>query len=257
LNPLNFGIAGGQLTTELRIDGRSEPAKAKMEMVARKVRLRELFPAVESMQASVGEINGSAKLSAAGNSFGALLGSANGEVKALISQGSISKFILEAAGLNIASAVAAKLFGDHQVELNCAVADFEITDGVMQARTFVIDTSDAIIRADGNINFDEETLNLTIRPESKGIRIVSLRSPLYIGGTFKDPDIGVDKGVVAAKAGAAAVLGIAAAPAAALLALINPGPDEDSPCASLLRQAREKPQAPPPGKTASEAQGKK
>lgn len=249
LEPLNFGIAGGRLTTELNIDGRGTPAKARMKISAKKLRLKELFPAVESMQASIGEINGDAELRGAGNSFGALLASANGEVKALISQGSFSKFILEAAGLNIASAVAAKLFGDHQVQLNCMAADFVVTEGVMQTRTFILDTADASIIADGNINFAEETLNLTLRPESKGVRIISLRSPLYVGGTFKHPDFGVNKGVVAAKAGAAAVLGIVAAPAAALLALINPGPGENVPCVTLLQQAGKKPQAAPPRKS--------
>lgn len=257
LAPLNFGIAGGRLTTELNINGRGNPAKARMKVAARKIRLKELFPKAESMQASIGEINGDAELSAAGNSFAALLGSANGEVKSLIHQGTFSKFILEAAGLNIASVIATKLFGDHEVKLNCMAADFGVTDGVMQTRAFVLDTADATIAAEGNINFAKETLNLTMRPESKGIRIISLRSPLYIGGTFKNPDVGVDKGVVAAKAAAATILGVAAAPAAALLALINPGPGEDSPCVPLLRQAGEKPQAPPPGKTASGARSKK
>ncbi|HEY0846949.1 MAG TPA: AsmA family protein [Noviherbaspirillum sp.] len=257
LTPLNFGIAGGRLTTELRIDGRADPAKARLKMAARGLLLKELFPAAESMQASVGQLNGEAALSAAGNSFAALLGSSNGEVKSLVQQGSISKFVLEAAGLNIASAIAAKLFGDHQVRINCMAADFNVKDGVMQPQFFVVDTPDASITADGNINFDKETLNLTIRPESKGVRVISLRSPLYVSGTFKNPDFGVDKGVVAAKAAAATVLGIAAAPAAALLALINPGPGEDSPCAELLSKARQDPKAQPAGKTAAEAQGKK
>lgn len=257
LAPLNFGLAGGRLTTELRIDGRGDPAKARMKVSARGLRLKEMFPKVESMQASIGEVNGEAQLSAAGNSIAALLASANGEVKALISQGSISKFILEAAGLNIASAVAAKMFGDHQVQLNCMAADFGVTDGVMHTRTFVIDTSDATILADGNISFRDEKLDLTVHPDSKGVRVISLRSPLYVAGTFKKPDVGVDKGVVAAKAAAAAILGVAAAPAAALLALINPGPGEDSPCAQLLQQAGKKPQAPPPGKVAERAQAGK
>ncbi|HYC41987.1 MAG TPA: AsmA family protein [Noviherbaspirillum sp.] len=248
LAPLNFGIAGGRLTTELNINGRDNPAKARMKVSARGLRLKELFPKAESMQASIGEVNGDAQLSAAGNSFAALLASSNGEVKSLISQGSISKFVLEAAGLNIASALAAKLFGDRQVQLNCMAADFGVKNGVMQTRLFVIDTNDATITADGNISFAEEKLNLNIYPESKGLRIISLRSPLYVGGTFKEPDFGVDKGVVAAKAAAATVLGVAAAPAAALLALINPGPAEDSPCVPLLKQAGKKPQAPPPGK---------
>lgn len=263
LAPLNFGIAGGRLTTELMIDGRDDPAKARMKVSARGLRLKELFPEVESMQASIGQVNGDAALSATGNSFATLLGSANGEVKSLISQGSISKFILEAAGLNIASAVAAKLFGDRQVQLNCMAADFGVTDGVMRTRLFLIDTTDATITAEGNINFAEETINLTIRPESKGVRVISLRSPLYVDGAFKNPDFGVDKGVVAAKAAAATVLGVAAAPAAALLALINPGPAEDSPCVPLLREAGKKAQAPPPGKSTNStnstnaAQGRK
>lgn len=257
LAPLDFGLAGGRLTTELRIDGRADPAKARMKVSARGLRLSEMFPAAESMEASVGQVNGDAELTAAGNSIAALLASANGEARSLISRGSISKFVLEAAGLNIASAIAAKLFGDRQVQINCMAADFGVTDGVMKPRIFVIDTADATITVDGTINFKEETLDLTIRPESKGVRVISLRSPLYVKGTFEKPDFGVDKGVVAAKAAAATVLGVVVAPAAALLALINPGPAEDSPCVPLLKQAAEKPRAPPPRNNAHPAGAKK
>jgi uncharacterized protein involved in outer membrane biogenesis len=251
LAPLNFGVAGGKLATELKIDGRSNPAKAQMKISARGLKLKQLFPGVESMRASLGQVNGSAQLSAAGNSAAALLASSNGEVKALISEGSISKFILEAMGLNIGSVVVSKLFGDRQVQLNCMAGDFSVTNGLMQARTFIVDTEDARLEVEGNINLVNEELNLKINPESKGIRLFSLRSPLYVDGTFKEPEVGVDKGMVALKAGAAAVLGTVATPLAGLLALINPGPAEDSPCAALLAQAQKKPVAPPPGKTAA------
>ncbi|MDB5728832.1 MAG: AsmA family protein [Noviherbaspirillum sp.] len=253
LNPLNFGVAGGKLTTELKIDGQSNPAKAQMKISARGLKLKQLFPGIKDMQASLGQVHGDAQLSASGNSPAALLGSANGEVKALISQGSISKFILEAAGLNIGSAVVSKLFGDRQVQLNCMASDFKVTNGLMETRLFVVDTQDATILADGNINLAKEEMNLTIKPESKGIRIISLRAPLYVDGTFKNPKVGVDKGVVALKAGAAIALGALAAPIAGLLALITPGPQEDSPCGELLAQVQKKPVAPPPGKTAAQA----
>jgi hypothetical protein len=253
LTPLNFGMAGGKLTSDLKIDGRGNAAKAELQIAARGLKLKQMFPKVEEMQASLGEINGNAQLTATGNSPADLLGSANGEIKALISQGSVSKFILEAMGLNIGSVVISKLFGDRQVQLNCMASDFDVKDGVMKTRMFIVDTQDAIIGVDGQINFASEQINLTIHPDSKGIRIISLRSPLYVRGTFKHPDVGVDKGVVALKAGAAAILGTAAAPLAALLALINPGPGEDSPCAQLVAQAKTKPAAPPPGKVASDA----
>jgi uncharacterized protein involved in outer membrane biogenesis len=250
LAPLNFGIAGGKLTTELNIQGQSDPAKARMKITARGVKINQLFPSVEAMQASVGQLSANAQLSATGNSVAALLASSDGEVKALISSGSISKFILEAMGLNISSVIATKLFGDKQVQLNCMATDFNVKNGMMRTDTFLIDTDNATINVGGNINLAKETLDLTIRPESKGLRIISLRSPLYVAGTFKNPDVGVDKASVARKAGVAAVLGAVAAPAAALLALVNPGPGEDSPCAKLLAEARQKPVAPPPGKDA-------
>ena len=250
LDPLDFGIAGGRLTTQVRIDGRNDPAKARMRISARGLKLRELFPKVESMHASVGQIHGDAELTGTGNSIAALLGSSNGEIKAVITQGSVSKFILEAIGLNIGSAVAAKLFGDHQVQLNCMVADLGVRDGLMQTRIFVADTEDALIDVDGQINLATERMALGIHPDSKGVRIISLRSPLHVAGTFKKPDIGVDKGPIAAKAGAAAVLGTVAAPLTALLALVQPGPGGQSPCAALMERVKGKPIAPPPGKSA-------
>lgn len=257
LAPLNFGVAGGRLTAELMIDGRNTPAKAKMKVSARGLKLKEMFPKVEEMRASLGQLHGEAQITAAGNSFAALMAASNGEVKALISEGTVSKFIMEAIGLNIASAVAAKIFGDKQVQLNCMATDLKLTNGIMEPSFFVVDTTDATIKIDGNINFKTEKLNLTIHPDSKGVRIISLRSPLYIGGTFKKPDVGINKGIVALKAGAAATLGVVATPLAALLALINPGPGENSPCAQLLAQADKKPSAPAPGKIRAETEGRK
>ena len=67
-------------------------------------------------------------------------------------------------------------------------------------------------------------------------------------GTFSDPDVSIDKGVVALRAGGALALA-AVAPFAALLPLVNAGPGEQSECASLLNQASRKPVAPQPGKT--------
>lgn len=65
-----------------------------------------------------------------------------------------------------------------------------------------------------------EQLDLTIDPESKGIRIITLRSPLYVRGTFKNPQAGVKAGPLIARAVAAA-LATLVTPAAALLALIS------------------------------------
>ncbi|CFN83648.1 Uncharacterized protein involved in outer membrane biogenesis [Bordetella pertussis] len=62
---------------------------------------------------------------------------------------------------------------------------------------FVIDTENAVVNITGSIDFRKELLNLDIDPDSKGFRLFSLRSPLYVKGSFKKPDAGVHVGPLA------------------------------------------------------------
>lgn len=248
LDPLNFGIAGGTLTSNLQLDGHATPMQARAALAARHFRIKQLFPKIESMRASVGEVNGDARLSATGNSVAALLGSSNGELKLLVEQGTVSKFILEAMGLNVANVILTKLFGDKQVNINCAAGDFAVSNGLAQARTFVVDTQDAVIDITGATSFKQEALDFTIHPDSKGLRVFSLRTPLYVKGTYKHPDVSINPAVVALRAGGAVALAFAA-PVAAVLPVLELKPAPDSPCGKLLADVRKRPTAPPPGRT--------
>ena len=60
-----------------------------------------------------------------------------------------------------------KLFGTRDVKINCGVADFVATNGVLDSRVFALDTEDAVIGMDGNVNLRDETMNLTIHPHTK------------------------------------------------------------------------------------------
>ncbi|MBW8899787.1 MAG: AsmA family protein [Massilia sp.] len=252
LQPLDFVLASGNVNSNIKLDGSNakQPIKATADVKARDIHIKELFPQIEKMQATVGSIYGEAKLTATGDSVGAMLADANGEVKGLISQGVVSKLLLEEAGLNVGNVIITKLFGDKEVKLNCLAADLGVTDGVARTRTFVLDTEDAIVDINGWVNMSTEQLDLRIKPETKALRIFTLRTPFFVRGTFKHPDLSLDKKVLALKGGAAAALAVVAAPAAALLPLINTGPGKDSPCNALLARAGAKPVAPPPGQSA-------
>lgn len=85
-------------------------------------------------------------------------------------------------------------------------------------------------------NFKTEQLDMTIDPESKGMRIISLRSPLYVRGTFKQPDAGVKTVPLLARGAGMLLLGTVVAPAAGLLALVAPSGERENQCAQLLQQ---------------------
>lgn len=236
--PLDFGVAGGTLSSTIQVDGKGERLQADMKTTARGLRLKQLFPGAESMDASFGELHGDATLKGSGDSIAGLLGSSNGELSLALSRGTISRFLMEAAGLNVANVIFVKLFGDEQVMLECLVADFSVKNGVMHTRAFLLETEDAVVTMDGSISLKNETLDFDIRPQNKTLRIFTLRSPLYAKGTFKNPDVGVQAGPVAARAGAAVVLGVVAAPLAALVPLLNVGTGDEEGCTALGDKGR-------------------
>ncbi|XLZ72251.1 AsmA family protein [Massilia sp. SR12] len=250
LAPLDFAFAGGQVASKATLDGSSGDAvAATLEASARHIKLRQLLPKLpELKQATIGEINAATKLTAKGNSVATLLAHSNGELKTLVNDGTVSKLLLEQMGLNIGNIVLTKLFGDKPVHLNCLAGDFAVRDGLAQTRYFLADTDDATVRIHGTVNLASEKIDLTLKPDSKGLRIISLRAPIYVRGTLKQPDVDIDKGVIALRAGGALALGALAAPAA-LLPLVSAGGDADNQCAALLANARQKPKAPPPGAT--------
>ncbi len=238
LEPLRFGVAGGKLDAQIRLNGRAEPLEGQAKLTARGFKLKQLFPTFEPMKTSFGELNGDADISGRGNSVAKLLGGANGTLKMLINDGAISRELMELAGLNVGNYVVGKIFGDKEVKINCAAADFDIKTGLATTRLFVFDTENAIIYIDGTANMATEQLDLTVTPESKGWRLISLRSPLYVRGKFIKPDAGVKAVPLLLRGAGMVALGVIAAPAAGLLALVAPSGGEPNQCAPLLEQMK-------------------
>lgn len=250
LQPLNFGVAGGDITSNIILRTDVEPHTAQADITIKKLALNKLFPTVQLTQTGIGLIGGEAKFSATGNSIAELLGSANGRMGFAMAGGTISNMLLEIIGIDGAEIVKFLFGGDKNVSVRCMVADFKVNDGLMNAEVLVLDTTDTSITGEGNINLKEESINLTLKPLPKDASFLSLRSPLFARGTFKNPQFAPDMKKVAARTGAAVALGALLTPLAALMPLIESGPGKDSDCGKLIADIskhQDKP-APPAGK---------
>lgn len=239
LEPLRFGVAGGKLDAQIALNGRTTPLQGRAKLTARGFQLKQLFPSFEPMRTSFGQLNGDADITGTGNSVSALLGTSNGSLKMLINDGAVSRDLMEIAGLNVGNYVVGKIFGDKEVKINCAAADLGIKDGLASTRLFVFDTENAIIYVDGTANFKQEQLDMKISPESKGFRLLSLRSPLYVRGPFAKPSAGVQTVPLLLRGAGMVALGATIGPAAGLLALVVPsGGGEPNQCTPLLEQMK-------------------
>ena len=126
--------------------------------------------------------------------------------------------------------------------LCAALSSIRCQEGIMDTNAFVIDTKDTNIVGEGFISLEDETIKMKLSPKPKEITFPSLRTPVHIAGTFKDPTVYPDK-MLAMRVGAAVVLGVLATPLASLIPLIEIGTGEDANCRALIAVAT-KPQPP-------------
>ena len=238
IDPLDFAVAGGKIVGFVMISAREEIPSGEARIDLRRLQLPKLLPKVELTHGSAGLIGGATRIKAHGKSVGGLLGSADGRFSLIMSGGQISNLLLEIIGLDAAEVIKFLFAGDKNVPVRCAVLDFGISKGVMTAETFVIDTADTNILGEGQISLLDETIKMKLSPEPKDVSILSLRTPVHITDTFKNPTIYPDK-LLAMRIGAAALLGALATPFAALIPLIETGPGEDANCKALLASVKQ------------------
>ncbi|MFN3436799.1 MAG: AsmA family protein [Acidovorax sp.] len=255
LAPLTFGVAQGQIESQVHIDGRTAPLKAQIRGTVQGLQLSALFPKVELMKKSMGRMDGAVALESTGDSLGGLLGNGTGEMRLYVREGTLSKQMLDLAALNVGSIIVGRLFGDDkEVHLRCAVADFTVLNGLATARVVKMSTDDAIVEATGTIDLGTEEMNMRIKPESLEWKFFSLRSPLYVKGTFGNPDIGVEAGPLLLRAGAAVVAAVVAPAALALLPVTVPAADDDTYCKPLLDLGRQPVQSGAKGAAGTDSQ---
>ncbi len=229
LEPLNFGVAQGDIRSQIRMDARTDTIRTNAKIAVRGLDLGELFPQAELTKSAIGRIGGDMTLAGTGNSIAGILGTADGDIAVGMGRGQISNLLMELAGLDIAEALKFLVTKDKTVPVRCAFGDFAVKDGLMQTRTLAFDTSDTIIVGKGQISLKDETLDLEMKPRPKDRSILALRSPLVVGGTFKDPSFRPDFKRLGLRGAIAVALGTITPPAA-LLATIEVGPGEDSAC---------------------------
>lgn len=237
LDPLDLGVANGRAAGSIRIDATRNPAEIRAALDVRAMQLNRLIPKVETLRTSFGRLDGRINLSGRGNSVASWLGGASGDVAAITGRGRFSNLLLEFMGLDGGEIIKFLLRGDRNVVLRCAAVAFDVEKGTMHGRSLVFDTEDTVFNVTGRASLANETLDFVVRPEPKDRSILSLRSPLVIGGSFASPTAAVEAGPLATRGIAALALG-AINPLLALAATIETGPGVDADCQDVLAQAK-------------------
>jgi uncharacterized protein involved in outer membrane biogenesis len=239
LEPLDFGIAQGRITSHIVLDARERPVKGELKADVRGLKLGPLFPTVKAMQDALGTLYGRAELKGHGTSVAELLGTSDGKASLVIEGGRAGAMLMELAELDVANVVMLLGKKREQEELRCAVSGFDVHGGVAQTDSFTIDTEGTVINVNGQVNLAQETLDLAAVPNAKHQSLVSLRTPLHLEGPLRKPKVRPEAGPLVKKGALAVGLG-AINPALAVFALYEPAHGKDQPCGELIAEAQRK-----------------
>ncbi len=236
LAPFKFGFAGGVIDAQAQLDGRRPELDSTVRIDVRGLQVARLVPDSPTLAQGAGAVTGRLELRGRGNSIADAAAKADGSLAAVIDGGRISNLLDAAAGLNGGKVLALLLGGDRDIRLRCGGVAFDVRKGQGQSTMLVVDTEQTQIVGDGRFDLDTERFDLKVVPRPKQAGILSLRTPVHLYGSFRDPDYRLEKLPLAARLGGALALATVAPPAA-LLALIETGGGETTDCGRLLKQA--------------------
>jgi len=234
LDPVEFSFPQGRLQGTARIDARQAVQQNSLDMRLTGLRVQDFVPDIGGSKPLAGTLDARVKASGTGNSVHKAAASANGQFTLVMPHGTIRQSFAELMGINATKGLFQLLTKDpHQTDIRCAVADFQIRNGVMQASNTVFDTGVTRVGGGGTVNLNDESLKLVFKGKPKKFRLTRINAPIVIGGHLSAPKFGIDPGPAVVQGGLALALNT-------LLPFVGIDYAKDANCSALMAEMQAK-----------------
>jgi hypothetical protein len=239
IDPLSFVLAVGKFSGSVMIDARKDVPDIGIDMSAKDIDLGQFKPAALKQPPLEGMLVGRLNVHGRGTSVHDLASTADGYFSVALPHGDMNKAFAELTGIDVVHGLGLLLSNkDKDTGIRCGIVDFQAQKGMLDAKSIFIDTTPVVITAKGDVNLKDETLDLSMQGHPKKVSFLRLRTPITLTGTLLHPSVGIKASHLLAQAGVAAVLGTLLTPAAAALALVDPGLAKDKNCEAVFAEAR-------------------
>jgi len=251
IDPLTFHVALGDVSLHAIFDPftQTSPPRLRADIDIRHVDLHRLLSAPSKppvVRETAGNAGGFVKLETTGASLREFAARMNGDAGLFVENGKVSDLLQQLAPVDVLRTLGVLVTGDKPQPLTCLVTRFDIKSGVATASTMLAKMPDTTIIGSGDLDFRNEALNFQLKPYNNGFTLLSLRTPIDIGGTLKKPTFQIEKTGLVAKLAAAVGLGVLFPPAA-ILPLIDTGLGPNNACHAAYAAQR------PPGQETTQS----
>ncbi len=167
-----------------------------------------------------------------GNSLNGLVAHLNGSIGAVMGKGYLSRY-LEILSVNLSQKVLSlwdwvRRHREKADQINCAVVQFDIQEGVATSRAFVFDSQLAVLTGEGVLNLGTEQIDFLLVQNSQDPSF-GLSPNLRVRGTLSDPVVRPDKLSLLTQ-GSWALSSLAIGPLGLLAPFVHLGAHKAHPC---------------------------
>src|SRR5690606_30176248 len=106
LEPLEFGVAGGTISGPVVLDGREDVPVVDVNLNLAQIELAPFLRPYEMADLTQGILAATLELRGRGHSLAEVLAAADGQLRAVMSGGTVNPLLVELIGLDIAEALA-------------------------------------------------------------------------------------------------------------------------------------------------------
>ena len=249
VKPLTTNVGGGALSSSLDLLAKGNNANLTTKITAKKINLGEMLKKLEISQGLDGVLDLNINLKGQGKSVAALMAGLNGDVVAILSESELPVEYLDLVGADLTTSLMKMVnpFGKkiERAQINCAVSDFNIKDGLAKSDVLMIDDPDKTLLSEGTVNFKTEALDFGIHTQPKegigtketgkvSVSLSALTEPFELGGTLANPLLGISPERTVKTVGSA-LLG----PGSFASLFISVSSGKENPCAEALKIAGE------------------
>jgi len=142
---------------------------------------------MEQFDSKNAAVNVKVSLTSSGKSQHDMAANAQGDFHVTMKHGKISRSKLDLLFVDIVG-WAAERVKQRYFDINCAIADYSIRQGLVTTNAFFMDTENITIAGEGTIDLGREQVDYTFIPRKKS-RLILKAEPVKIRGALNDPSI--------------------------------------------------------------------
>ena len=249
IKPLTTKIGGGDLSSSLDLLAKGNHANLTTKITAKKIDFGKMLKELQITQELDGVLDLNINLKGQGKSVAALMAGLNGDVVAILGEGQMPIEYLNIVGADITTSLL-KMVNPFEkkidrAQINCAVCDFNIKDGLVKSDVIIIDDPEKTLLSAGTVNLKTEGLDFGIYTKPKkglgtketgkvSVSLSAITKPFKLGGTLANPSLEISP-ERAAKTVGSALMG----PGGLASLFVSVSSGKENPCAEALKMAGE------------------